>query len=147
MIQANELMLGNFVDTPDGTVKITAISYEKVAVIRKTEKGDFAVYSESLDDIQPIPLTKEILLKCPQAKRNEKSIITKNYILPLRRNTYLSISDIGTPSGFIWLCNEEDGRTTDLICLYNYDYDGDFYIHKLQDIYYALTGEELEVNL
>src|SRR5690606_11922520 len=124
MIQANELMLGNFVDTPDGTVKITAIRYEKVAVIRKTEKGNFAVYSESLDDIQPIPLTEEILLKCG-FERSEYN----DYRHPILIGTLtiyegvaeLHISDLYS----VWVNN----------------------LHQLQNLYFDLCGEELEVKI
>lgn len=124
MIKANELMLGNFVDTPDGTVKITAISYEKVAVIRKTEKGNFAVYSESLDDIKPIPLSEDILLKCGFEKRDY--------------NEFRHVELIGTLTLYDGVCEIHLGD------LYSAWIES---IHKLQNIYYALTSEELEVNL
>lgn len=121
MIQANELMLGNFVDTPDGTVKITAISYEKVAVIRKTEKGNFAVYSESLDDIQPIPLTEEILLKC-----GAEPFAGGGLILNYRRIEYAECRQV-----YYDVFTSVELK----------------YLHQLQNLFYVLAGEELEVNL
>lgn len=101
-------------------------------------------------DLQPIPLTEEILLKCPNHKRvNGKNILNTIYF-EIGRNRVISIGNIGTGNEAIWLCEIDpniENRITDLVCIHNFDYDGKIMLHKFQNIFHSLTNEELTVNL
>ena len=64
--------------------------------------------------------------------------IGNSLIFDLGRNRNLSFSSIGTPNEMLFICefNKKDNKVIDdLVCLWNYDYDG------------YLTLEELSVLL
>jgi len=48
----------------------------------------------------------------------------------------------------VWLCSKEEFslKYSDLICLHNYDYNKEMYIHQLQNLIHALTGKEMELK-
>jgi hypothetical protein len=84
-------------------------------------------------DIEPIPLTEEILLKAG-FKRYGKDGVVRKCILgdgsPGKHREYIKFTYIG--------------------CYYiNYDNYNVviYYVHQLQNLYFALTGEELEIKL
>lgn len=83
-----------------------------------------------LDRIKPIPLTEEILLKCGFRKTNlEGYDVHFKYTNPLLRS--------------------------DITAIYNSDFSlkldgvarGIKYLHRLQNLFFDLTGKELEVEL
>jgi|SRR6185312_7610041 len=124
MIKANELRIGNHIQ---GGI-INSISY-KIGVKGNSSGKVFYIHESTL---QPIPLTPEILEKCPQFKKWNNA------------NTY----EIGTPAGNIQVTGNEvwiggiDSCTSGMGYVFQIDY-----LHKLQNLYFALTGKELEVNL
>lgn len=71
---------------------------------------------------------------------NPKSIITKNYRLNIKRNIWISVSDLGTVSEFVFLVQEDykDPMETDVISLWNYDYDKNISLEKLTEIVNSL---------
>jgi len=102
-----------------------------------------------ISDLQPIPLDESILLSCPQFAKNLKSKISLIFNIELGRNRVLSLADIGTPNGFIWLCERDEeniNKMSDAVCLYNYDHDGKLYLHQLQNIL-SIFNIDLEINL
>lgn len=119
MIQATELRIGNWV---------LGIVGQPERVV-KLQAG--AVYQWN----NPIELTEEILLKCGFETYDDKT-----YKLDLEE-------------GNRWTWLEYDKEYYPFVRLYC---DDSFYmidnakastLHQLQNLYYALTGEELEVNL
>ena len=83
--------------------------------------------------IKPIPLTEDILLKCG-FKRVPKNLYVDN-IKDLRTAvTYLKGS-------IIW------NESTRIVWVGNIALDNIKYLHELQNLYFAITGEELEVKL
>ena len=82
----------------------------------------------SINDCQPIPLTEEWLLKF--------GFVDKNYTLELKAkrktivfNWFSKVVSTGKRSGY-----------------YSRKYRHIKYVHQLQNLYFALTGEELEVK-
>ncbi len=126
MIKANELRIGNWV-----------LNQNKNPV--QVERCDFQFIKgfDNIDDCEPIPLTEEILTRCGFMFGKETNINgliqydfwqTKNIPNMHRRLLYkdgeyiLYISDKMVARAYIK------------------------YLHQLQNLYFALTGEELQYN-
>lgn len=127
MIQANELRIGNIVmamgnDSPDLTQ--TVITLEHFGW--QWEEGGFFELAE------PIPLTPEILKKCG-FELSKGKLSLKFYKNPKKGrivNLY-KVSD-----GYRYLNTRGVGPSPHIN-----------YLHQLQNLYFALTGYELEIHL
>ena len=126
MIQANELRLTNLVLNPDDKIcLIKEISQIGTVVVNQLDfwRSDNA-FGYSTNEIKPIPLTEEILLKCGFT------------------NTGGYISFYNGDFGLIW--NEDhislqvEGQWLTLKVKS---------LHQLQNLYFALTQTELTINL
>lgn len=128
MTNANELRIGNWVlwNGPDHieNAKISAIANEEVAF----KCGDYG----SINDIQPIPLTPEILEKIGLKRDEEGWILDFDNKLydPLGRNGTGGLSQRDT-TVFAYK------HTNSILKV------GVRYLHQLQNIYFSLTGKEL----
>ena len=125
MIAANELRIGNWVlwNGPDHVenAKISAISNEEVAF----KCGDYGLINE----IQPIPLTPEILEKC--GLKNGNSELDRNVFYSTNKHlAQFSVNISGSFGIYVGV----------FIALRSVHLE---YLHQLQNIYFALTGEEL----
>lgn len=127
MIPINKLRIGNLIHRPDLVSR--ELRFEKILYLgqRVTCTGPVKVICD-YEDLEPIPLTEECLLKfgfekclngfwCAKELLNVK--ISKHFVTEI----YLSGSD------------------TDLA------FNGIQYIHQLQNLYFALTGEELTLSV
>lgn len=130
MINANELRIGNIFWEDYGGYKI-------VTGIKLTDDGKAAdVYGKALgftvsgsflsEDINPIPLTPELLVKCGFEKD-----ITSHF------------------GGYLSPKNNEGGqmRITDNKWFSGVNHATVDYLHQLQNLYFALTQTELTINL
>lgn len=127
MIQANEIKVNNrFIRALDSS---RGLEYDHDFVL--TEEWIGKLFGDNisiaLQDLHPIPLTPEILEKCGFKKLN-------NAWVPID----YSATDYLKWSFTIW--DNKDGT-------YRYN-SAEFipelkYLHQLQNLYYALTGEEL----
>lgn len=153
MIEANELRIGNWVkDRYNNMICVHSIVYDGINFYYDLRKPKY-----TQGRIYPIPLTEEILLKCgfeyilPYNKKDNWEMKLGDYrdsqelkldgsdVFP----TFLSSSDL-----------IEDGKGVHIaICkdsgiyianLHNKDIIS---LHQLQNVYFALTGKELEVKL
>lgn len=142
-MKASELRIGNWVqyDCFDEIIytKIDAIKDSKVSLNLSTHGYEW----EDVEDIDPIPLTPEILEKAGFIRDDWSN---SNY--PGRFS--LSLIDTGnyTGDGYFKYDSADD-------CLALYSSDGGDtsivihkieYVHQLQNIYFAITGEELEIE-
>jgi hypothetical protein len=119
-MKANELRIGNWVEQPnDGVTRVTAILNDLQI---KTETGYIDKYC------RPIPLTEEWLVKFGF----EKDIldIDSRYILEGKHYTFTSN----------WLSEEI------IYVNLNETHTDIQYLHQLQNLYFALTGEELTIK-
>jgi len=111
---ANELRIGNLVDLGNRIAKVIEINHLACVVVDLEETQDTI---EDYDRTKPIPLTEEWLLKFG-FKRNGKKL------------TFWKID----------LVEDEEG-------IFSFDesriYIDVKYVHQLQNLYFALTGEEL----
>ena len=133
MIKANELRIGNWVYTQskklmqhDKTVPF------KLKVITAQEQHKW----------EPIPLTPKILEKCGFVK---DAFGSYNIWLPQRLQT--AESALLFSGDYLYLGQyNDDNRNHDSICTFwNKDLMKEFHLHQLQNLYFSLTGEELEI--
>lgn len=114
-MKAEELRIGNLVLLPNGN------EY-------KIERNDFQYISglSNIEDYQPIPLTEQWLIDFGLLKKpNHKCFHIKGmeFDLPIMSGGYHD-NECGL---------DEENRITL------------FYVHQLQNLYFALTGEELQL--
>lgn len=98
---------------------------------------------------EPIPITRDVLLKIKEAIENPIAIIAPSFYIELGRQRRLSVA-YQRCNQFIFV--EEYDRNDyrkilDLVCLFNSDYDGDLYLHRLQSIYFSIMDSQLTIKL
>lgn len=133
-MKANELRIGNLVYASHYSSELGVVIVDEI--LGSGINGEFGYYGDYTceywyNDIKPIPLTEEWLVKFrfetqyPNATDNNWS----------NGNKYLSINSFG-------------GKGFRLNILHNI-YNGiDIkYVHQLQNLYFALTGEELTIEI
>lgn len=138
MIQANELRIGNWVHYNNGHYcEITAIGSRTILGQQffNIDKGnDHPIIDEH---INPIPITPEILENAG-FKINEDAGNWKHSEMKIWKDKRKMI---GEEDGKFYLYNQcEDDY-------YSWYYPEIKYVHQLQNLYFALTGEELEFKL
>jgi hypothetical protein len=122
IMTAKELRIGNLVNYHNDDYRIVLIAEDLIKIdigfgaVQRFEKDP--IYSPHLDDLKPIPLTKEWLLKFGVR------IIQGRYYL----------DDI--------IFFERNLRVCRPLCTRDYIK----YVHQIQNLYFALTGRELEIK-
>ncbi len=132
MIKANELRIGNYLHNPVQNInfKIDA----RVIISIESEEKRSEIYDKY--SYKPIPLTEEMLLKCNFLSKgftNEFENI-KEYIL----SNEISVDYFTGTKDFDILYKG--------VALNYYD-EKEIYVHELQNVFYFLTGKELEIKL
>jgi hypothetical protein len=137
MIKANEIRLGNYIFEPldnkivkvEQICKLSSNSLNQSIGIRYNEWQNWS----DLGNAQPIPLTEELLLKCGGTIEGNgyKNIIIK---LDKKEGNGLILRSDGM---FMLVINHAPMIIFEHIK----------YLHSLQNLYFALTGEELKINL
>lgn len=130
MVKSNELREGNLIaDDLGRIVKVESIFYDRFNL----EFVDGQLYSSPLSEHSPIPLTPEIL---------EKAGFEESHFFE------------GVHSGVYNKNGLKIGLDGDDLVKAQYTaiFGGDIfvkvqYLHQLQNLYFALTGEELTINL
>lgn len=113
MIKANELRIGNWVDT------VYNVPYIKITEIKEVVICGENCKCMSYGSLKPIPLTEEILLKCGFEKQGGFWFVKGDIKIEITLSRgYFRYA------GFVRLK----------------------YLHQLQNLYFALTGQELEVS-
>lgn len=120
-MDARELRIGNYATDSIETGAITVFNND--ACVLKHKSG---IVKCRISDLQPIPLTKEWLLKFGFEQQKWGDFILTYY---RKGNILYSLSD-----GNVEL-NEPN------ICLTQLKH-----VHQLQNLYFALTGEELTIK-
>lgn len=138
-MNSNELRIGNYFKDRGG--KILRLDFwdlgMKPAQRNFVEGLEVHAFTEDLQYCQPIPLTEEILLKCGfENDPHDKAIFLKTY----RKQHVIAIGRDGS----VGLCNSlrEYKIGTTFLAVQIIEY-----LHQLQNLYFALTGEELNVRL
>ncbi|HEU4901191.1 MAG TPA: hypothetical protein VFT06_00325 [Flavisolibacter sp.] len=137
MIQANELRIGNWIIQDSMYAKVMALDENEITIDSYPLR-----YAAKPAAFDPIPLTPEILEKCGFKRLYDKSTYpnsaeTWSIKVSTDFDHYLSI-DIVTGNSELILENFEGSQTFFLPDIE--------YIHQLQNLYFALTGTELEIK-
>lgn len=136
-MKKNELREGNYINGMGGILCV-------VNNIVTNEKDELYVNGVSIDDFRPISLTKEILLK-----NNFKTINTEPLFgIPPGETFYRILYQIDNNNCPLIL------KEKDKVLCHVVPSDGFYgcalnpikYIHQLQNLYFALTGKELEAK-
>jgi hypothetical protein len=127
-MKATELRIGNLLEYEYQTVSVDIISKSGFSV-----SGD-EIYpvEENMDEVKPIPLTEEWLTKFGWVWNKECNSYEKFPDGDMRMN--LSYRDTNNSyTMFHWITK---GLVAERI----------HYVHQLQNLYFALTGKELELK-
>lgn len=137
MIPANELRIGNWVGLT-GTDKWYKFGVNMFSIIaQKGEHESISYYAIDAETniLSPIPLIPEILEKCGFRDKT---------------NGWYHIDWFALEEDCRLAINVKSGRCS----IFEYDESGMAftkhpikYLHQLQNLYFSLTGEELEVNI
>lgn len=129
MIQANELRIGNWVHWYE-TCKVTAIDTNGgnyISIV--TNRGEHRIEID-IERFKPIPLTPEILEKAG-------FVIDYSWQIPKVQK-----------DNFVMYIDNSDGFTLSANFGHIQQLDVEIkYLHQLQNLYYCLTGKELEIKL
>jgi hypothetical protein len=106
-MKITELRIGNWVKQPNGIIEVFTVS-------DLDDEGDINSYLE--DEIEPIPLTEEWLIKFGFERWND-----------VYNNFYHKLNGVEIENGNIYVGHGNEIK----------------YAHQLQNLYFALTGEEL----
>lgn len=120
-MNASELRIGNFVE-------LTCEGHEDEPDLVIWGIEDYEYYDYRMNDINPIPITEEWLVKCGFEKRIDRIIQPSeiHYVL----GKFILLESV---RGFV-LCD----IGIHIVVLY---------LHQLQNLYFALTNTELTINL
>ena len=134
-MKANELRIGNLVDLGNRIAKIIEISNLSCVVVDLEETQDTI---EDYERTKPIPLTEEWLYKFgfEDIDKSDNDYITYT---DLNHDYYLQIDVRRKDGKYSILDNSfDDLRDFSMVDI--------SYVHQLQNLYFALTGEELILN-
>ena len=135
MILANELRLGNYINYKGEAIKITMIGEYGV----QSKNKDVIINAKfSTPDLSPIPLTEKKLLNCGFVKH-------KAYRAG-GQDEWSGMLAWSIPSNRLfsnWLFRG-NASCLHLVGYINTQIE---YLHQLQNLYYELTGEELNIQL
>lgn len=131
MIAANELRIGSWVNHNGKPMKVLSVESDidnNALPVMENGRDFYRMSFDTDGDLQPIPLTPEILEKCGfELKKSDNWTEYRLGIIGFDFNhSRLSGCHIG---------GEE------------YHYIEVSYLHQLQNLYFAITGRELEVEL
>lgn len=124
-MKASELRIGNWIEA-----KTTPINWEKC----KITKDDFKMIRNDDDSIRGIPLTEGWLLKFGFEKDDR---FDTQYRIDGHRFTSLNI--LITNNFFSPILRRDSQHEV-------FELYGIKYVHQLQNLYFALTGEELQIT-
>lgn len=126
MIKANELRTGNLVLFNGKVVKISEVGRLTIEV----EINELKYLYCKIEDLKPIPLTEEWLLKFGWGKGEYDTEYVDNVSLKQECLSY----NVGAKM----FCIETNGDIMEIKHIR--------YVHQLQNIFYCLTGQELELK-
>lgn len=127
-MEAKELRIGNYVYALDEDFNESFL---------KVDLNDICNIECDPDMFNPVPLTEEILLKC--GFEYKKGILR----IDISQDTYLK-GNLNNFEFHMAICEKLEfcDEVTDIVSLKPIKH-----LHQLQNLYFALTGKELEINL
>jgi len=128
MIEAKELRIGNLINYEQTTHLITCINIDYTVSVWVDKKGKEHLYTHQSNELKPIPLTEEWLIKFGF----KSDPYQDRYILVTNNGEF--IIHYNKTKGYLELWLDLSLRTVDLKT-----------VHQLQNLLHALTGEELTI--
>jgi hypothetical protein len=135
-MKASELRIGNLVDLGNRIAKVIEIAHLGCVVVDLEETQDTI---EDYERIKGIPLTEEWLYKFgfKNIDKGDNDYITYT---DSNHDYYLQIDVRRKDGKYLILDNSfDDLRAFSMVDI--------MYVHQLQNLYFALTGEELILNI
>jgi hypothetical protein len=132
MVRANELRKGNWVNYEGINYFVTQIMLTELEAVKTVENID-SYRTCKYDEVHPITLTAEILHKCGLIKQerfhysNVFCSENGNFIINQLRDS----------------CEVSYGLDGNLAIIWK----GDLFLHELQNLYFAVTVQELDITL
>lgn len=139
-MKIQELRIGNKVSFKDTVVEIAGVS----GIVYSFGAIDVTIFREGktemhdLKTLSPIPLTEEILLKCGFSDKNYK----QGYIGIDYKSGAMTLDFVLNKPGVMGNWNK-----CHTFSLPDYRFVNIDYLHQLQNLFFDLTGEKLEVKL
>lgn len=133
MIDPRELRIGNLLSKG----KVKSIYYRDHVGF---DDGKMYTY----DSISPIPLTSEWLERFGFVK-NDANPFSITFSKDIGRGRIINVQVQGG-NQFIILQDVSGAPETDVVVIFNNDYDGPLYAHRFQNIYHSIKGEDLELK-
>lgn len=131
VIKANELRVGNILLDKDGKpAQVEAICRVPSSASYLIEFAGLGNTSGFVEELKPIELSPEMLLRCGFEKNG------KNYFSHNDKFYHIQEDAYDCNGNFGYCLNDEKSIFLELKSL-----------HQLQNLYFCLTGEELEINL
>ena len=130
MIAANELRIGNWVMYDNRLFQIEAISRSLPCL----NTDEFGIGVVDWNNINPIPLTPEILEKCGFVKPS-KNDNHGGLLVSIGNDVSIRLKPLISGEGYYW--DNFNGAYKVIIN----------HLHQLQNLYFALTNSELTINL
>ena len=127
-----ELMIGNWVKNKNG-VPERVISINEAII--QVDSNSSNVSDHHVSNFSGIDLTPEILKKA-----GFENGIGSKIILPLKKDKYTCYLWLEFIDDRVYLLTADDGHDYHLV-------DDINHLHRLQNVYFALTGKELQVDL
>ncbi len=157
MIESSELMIGNLVNREywnprpgkEGyaydTCIVCRVNIKSADVQLSWELGKGSILTKQ--EVFPVNLSEK-LLQAFGFQPIPHFTIMNSFTLDLGRDRQLSLGCVGTPNEMLYLqeVDLEAKKVNDLICLWNWDYDGKLYAHQLQNIYHSITKKQLKLK-
>ena len=138
-MRSNELRIGNLIQ------KNGKIHYTNIFTLRDIKNLSI----DDTDIFEPVTLTEEMLLKCGFVKvKNKDKEDLREYIGHTAQKAKYAIFDTDIfitkvdKRGLLWRSVD-----CDFMVLFYHKSIPIKYLHQLQNLYFALTGQELEINL
>lgn len=136
-MKANEFRIGNLAKYKSQFLRIENLVKDEFWTINRGDSAEVI----KLSDIEPIPITPEILKKCGFSDNDYKA----GYI-------GIDIKAGGMKTDFVLTKPQVLGELQKHFC---WEFKAGAipffleleFLHQLQNLYFALTGEELEINL
>lgn len=139
MIQANELRLGNLFAMNDFPMYVEAIFRDTVYLNFEGNEGD--VWEEDIKDLVPIPLTEEILLKAGFEKESEDDKYGRVFLIP-NTKYIIRVVNYGNPQKVDFGYSLEISDNKDWCGIKRI-----YFLHDLQNTIFALTGEDIKIEV
>jgi hypothetical protein len=130
-LKSSELRIGNWVEGNSPEMIVKVISEHSISLYMPRSEADN--FDFDIEDIRPIPLTHEVLIA--GGFTTDEMKVEYSIGLPIGEGADLFIENEGHPS---MSCGIKSFQVK-----FNYFKDVK-YLHQVQNIYFSITGEELE---